>query len=337
MRKASVSGNLFVLAMACVQLSITGFCAQQKNVGFERLELANGPEQPLIGGIWYPTNEHASERSLGPYKQKVAPDAAVAGYELPLVVISHGGGGSYQSHYDTALALAHAGFIVAAISHAGDTYDDQSRPLQLWRRSTQLHSLVSYMLQKWPERNRIDPRRIGAFGFSNGAFTVLVAIGGIPDLDTTAPYCAAHPGHDLCRALKMAGVDPHLGRNVPEGAWTPDPRIKAAIVAAPAFGFTFAPTGLKNADIPVQLWRPADDRHQPSPWYDEAVRDSLPKPPEYHVVPNAGHYAFLPPCGPGLSAKIPELCSDRPGFDRAAFHRKFNAEIVRFFSVTSRR
>lgn len=64
-------------------------------------------------------------------------------------MLSHGGGGSYQSHYDTALALAHAGFVAAAVSHAGDTYDNQSKVLQLWRRPRQLRVLVSYMLHDW--------------------------------------------------------------------------------------------------------------------------------------------------------------------------------------------
>ena len=50
---------------------------------------------------------------------------------------------------------------------------------------------------------------------------------------------------------------------------------------------------------------------------------------EYHLVPNAGHFAFML-CGPSISA-IPEYCKDAPGFDRAAFHREFNAEVLRFF------
>jgi hypothetical protein len=35
---------------------------------------------------------------------------------------------------------------------------------------------------------------------------------------------------------------------------------------------------------------------------------------EYHVVPNAGHFAFLI-CGPSIKA-VPEFCKDGPGFDR---------------------
>jgi predicted dienelactone hydrolase len=46
----------------------------------------------------------------------------------PLVLISHGTGGSGASHYDTALALALAdeGFVVAALTHTGDNYMDRA-------------------------------------------------------------------------------------------------------------------------------------------------------------------------------------------------------------------
>jgi predicted dienelactone hydrolase len=52
------------------------------------------------------------------------------------------------------------------------------------------------------------------------------------------------------------------------------------------------------------------------------------------VVPNAGHFAFLRPCPPTLAKENPTLAEvrvDAPGFDRAAFHKQFNADILGFF------
>ncbi|HZZ09151.1 MAG TPA: dienelactone hydrolase [Paraburkholderia sp.] len=306
------------------------------DVGFEEVRIANGTQAPLTAGIWYPTDAPPSPHALGNVTQTVAADAPLAGDRLPLVVLSHGGGGSYGSHYDTALALARAGFVAAAPSHAGDTFDDQSGVLQPWRRTAQLHRLVDYLLDEWRWHERLDAARIGALGFSNGGFTVLVAAGGTPDLAQIAPYCEAHPEHDLCMALKHAGVDPHLGANVPASDWVHDRRIKAIVVAAPAFGFAFSRAGLDSVRGPVQLWRAADDRHQPSPYYEEPIRTRLPRPPDYHVVANAGHYDFLPPCDARLSRMRPEVCTSQPGFDRAAFHERFNADVVRFFQATLR-
>jgi predicted dienelactone hydrolase len=322
-----------VIAAAFALLAAPTFAA---NVGFEEIKMANGAEAPLTGGVWYPTDAPETEQSLGDIAQEVAPLAAVAGRNLPLVVLSHGGGGGYDGHYDTALALAHAGFVVAAASRQGDTYNDQNQVLKLWRRPAQLRRLVSYMLDEWPQHNHLDGGRVGAFGFSNGGFTVLVAAGGIPDLSKTGPYCQAHPDHDLCQALKRAGVDPHLGSDVPPDAWLPDPRVKAGVIAAPAFGFAFDRAGLKSVRIPIQLWRAADDRHQPNPWYEEEVRLGLPQPPEYHVVAGAGHYDFLTPCGPHVAARSPQICGDPLSFNRAAFHEQFNTAVMRFFRANLR-
>ncbi len=324
-----VSAAFLFTALALIVAPVGAVASS--NVGFEEIHIANGAE-PLTGGIWYPTDAPAAPHTLGPFTQTVALGAPVTGHELPLVVLSHGGGGSYESHYDTALALAHAGVVAAAISHTGDTYDDQSKVLQLWRRPAQLRRLVSYMLEEWPQHARLDDARVGAFGFSNGGFTVLVAAGGIPKLEKIAPYCQSHPDEDLCRTLKQNGVDPyHVAAHAPPKAWIPDPRVKAAVIAAPAFGFAFGPAGLKNVHIPIQLWGAADDHHQPKPGYEDAVRLALPQPPEYHVIAGAGHYDFLPPCGARLAAINPEICVDDSGFDRAAFHKQWNAEIVRFF------
>ena len=121
---------------------------------------------------------------------------------------------------------------------------------------------------------------------------------------------------------------------MPSEAWVSDPRIKAVVVTAPAFGFAFNPTGLQNVRVPVQLWGAADDRHQLNPWYDEAVRLALPRPPEYHVIAGAGHYSFLPPCTPHLAHRAPQICTDPLGFDRTAFHQAFNAQVVQFFKAT---
>jgi len=321
MRFAAVTAFAFALVLAF--LAAPSFAA---DVGFEEVRIANGAEPPLIVGIWYPTDTPASGD----------PAETIAGNGLSLIVMSHGGGGSYDSHYDTALALAHAGFVAAAVSHAGDTFDDQTHVLEIWRRPVQLRRLIDYMLAQWRGREHLDPARIGAFGFSNGGFTVLVAAGGVPNLSAIAPYCRAHPDHDLCQALQHAGVDPDVGANVPADAWVPDARIKAAVIAAPAFGFTFGPAGLKDVRIPIQLWRAADDHHQPNPFYDEAVRANLPQAPEYHVIANAGHYDFLPPCSARLMRKAPAICTSAPGFDRSAFHERFNADIVRFFDAKLR-
>jgi predicted dienelactone hydrolase len=80
--------------------------------------------------------------------------------------------------------------------------------------------------------------------------------------------------------------------------------------------------------VPVQLW--ASERGNPfvTPESVAAVDRSLPAKHEYHVVPNSWHLDFFI-CPPAL-AKAP-VCTDAPGFDRVAFHKQFNADVLAFF------
>jgi predicted dienelactone hydrolase len=304
-----------------------------EQVGFSLIEAPDPAGEALKIGVWYPTTASAAEHRLGLFTQAVAPDAAVDGSSHPLIVISHGNGGSLEGHYDTALALARSGFIVAAMTHTGDNYKDQSRATQLADRPRAVHAVVDYMLAAWPDHAAIDADKIGVFGFSSGGFTALVSIGGIPDLTRVASYCAEHEATYACQVLKQHPVS--SDHPIPVEAWIADRRIKAAVVAAPAIGFTFR-AGLGNVNVPIQLWRAEDDHILPSPDYAEAVRDALPHPPEYHVVAGADHFDFLAPCSAALASAVPVICQKNGTFERAAFHQMFNQDVVRFFEQTLR-
>jgi predicted dienelactone hydrolase len=306
--------------------------ARADGVGFSMVSVPNPPADALEVGIWYPTKAPGAEHDVGLFTQVVAPDAPVSRGSHPLIVMSHGNGGTFEGHYDTALALARAGFVVAAVTHTGDNYKDQSEATNLVLRPRAFHTVIDYMLTTWPGHSSIDPAKVGAFGFSAGGFTVLVAIGGIPDLSRVAAYCTGHTQTYVCKLLAAHPVP--ADRQVHDTDWIADPRIKAAVVAAPAIGFTFGGTGLKNVRVPVQLWRASDDSILPSPDNVEPVRDALPRPPEYHVVAGADHFDFLAPCSDPLAHVAPAICRERGGFDRAAFHKTFDRDVVRFFSRT---
>lgn len=307
------------------------------NVGFQEVRIANGDDKPLVVGIWYPTDAPTADHRLGTFTQTVAPGGAVAGRGLPLVVMSHGTGGWYGDHHDTAQDLARAGFVAAAVSHTGDTYDDHSRNIQMSGRPAHIKRLIDYMTAEWPDHDRIDAGRIGVFGFSSGGFTALVAAGATPDFSKIEPHCQAHPDYFDCQLVKAApreAVD--RTRALPASAWIHDPRIKAGVVAAPGLGFTFGREGLKDVRVPMQLWRAENDHILPNPDYAEAVRINLPTPPQFHLVSGADHFDFLAPCSDQLAASVPQICKSAAGFDRAAFHADFNAQVTSFFQRTLR-
>lgn len=259
----------------------------------------------------------------------------IRGDHLPLIVISHGTGGSNEGHADTAQALADAGFVVAAVMHTGDNYRDQSYVSQgkhLSGRPRHISRTIDYMLKSWRGHDHIDSERIGIFGHSAGAFTALVVGGANPDLSRRKEYCHEHLEDWGCQYLRKHNAPDFIETN-----WQSDARIKAAVLAAPAIGNSFTKANLANVTMPIQLWHAEKDIVVT----DSAliVRDNLPAKPEFHSIKDAGHFSFLSPCDWKMHAIIgvlswfgtEKICDDPDGFDREAFHAMFNADVVRFF------
>src|SRR5262249_51356735 len=140
-------------------------------VGFRQLEVPDPPKTALPIAVWYPSSSPASCQPLGPYREEVALNGAITGTKFPVVFISHGTAGSLASHYDTSLALAQAGFVVVALTHTGDNFQDQSytgNRIDLTDRPRQLERVIRFVLEDWSERSHIDAERVGVFGFSLG-------------------------------------------------------------------------------------------------------------------------------------------------------------------------
>lgn len=283
----------------------------------------------LAGVIWYPCAGKPQRVPLGSLKMQFnnslegVKDCPVTATKLPLVIISHGRGGWFAGHIDTAEALADAGFVVAAINHPGDNGNDSSQVDSLSvlaSRPADMIRLLDFMLSDWKDRAVIDPAKIGFFGFSLGGYTGLVLAGGNPDFRRIARYCPESNKSRDCAQFRSGDIPPSPPH---------DARIRAAVLADPAITYAFTQENLASIQIPLQVWRPKlGDVVDASG--AARVASSLPGNPDIHIVP-AGHFAFLAPCSPQFAASLPRLCTDPPGFDRTAFHRAFNANIVRFF------
>ena len=280
---------------------------------------ASGQRMALV--IWHPATSAES-----PTGGEAGAVPGVSGENLPLVIISHGTGAGPMAHIDTAQALAGAGFVVAAPMHRGDNFQDDSsvgRPEWMANRSRDVSSAIDFMLHEWAGRAHLDASRVGIFGMSAGATTALISAGGVPDLGRLAPHCAAQ------REFVCNIIPPQAdAAGAPPPRWTHDPRIAAAVIAAPGLGFLFEPAGLANVRTPVQLWVGTEDDTVPYASNAAVVRRLLPEPPDFHSVEGAVHLSFLAPCTPETP---PQLCQDRKGFDRSAFHQSFNRSVTAFF------
>lgn len=295
-------------AFACLVMPLSGTPAAQPadpgpaRIAMQQMRVEDPGHAPIPMAIWAPA----------------------AGAGLPLVIISHGTGAGMAAHLDTAEALAGAGFVVVAPMYPGDNFQDQSivgRPEWLAGRARHVGRVIDFMLDQWDGRARLAPDRVGIFGFSAGATTALISIGGVPELARIPTHCARNPEF-VCELMAA----PAAGEAAP--VWTHDRRIAAAVLAAPGLGFAFAPESLAAIRVPVQLWSGDADRTVPEATNAGLIRRALPQPVEFHNVAGAVHLSFLAPCGP---ESPPAICQDGPGFDRAAFHHELNREIAAFF------
>lgn len=326
----------FVLAAALLlPARLSPLSADELGAGFQTLSLTDPVEGgPMAAIIFYPTKAATGSTQVGPFTIAATRGAAPALGAYPMIVHSHGTGGSHLGHHDTLSALARAGFVAAAVQHPRDNFQDTSgfgTDLQLIGRPHHIVALIDGVLSDPAMGPLIDKARIGMAGFSAGGYTALLVAGAVPDFSLREAYRKAVPNDPLRRRFDAAAAKE---RRRPDLKFIADPRVKAIFLMAPAVGFLFDRTGLAKVAMPVRLYRPAEDEILPHPWNAERIAQMLPKPSEYEVVKGAGHYVFLPPCPAVLATQLREICEDPPGIDRAAFHARLNADMVDFFRRT---
>lgn len=298
------------------------------SAGLKSFDIPADANGPLIKAVeWSPCAKPDGEIKVGPFTLPGVRDCPIEGEKRPLIVISHGFGGTNLSHHDTAEALANAGFVVVAINHPDDTAantEKQHSLKALISRPTDVKRVIDFMLGSSPDAANIDPQSIGFFGFSRGGYTGLVLAGANPDFQALRSHCEDQTG----------ATCPPVNQNaVPKLALHHEPRIKAFVIADPLSSVFSAPDSVQNVTAPIQMWGSQYGGDGVSPENLQTVANNLSVKPDFHLVPNSEHFAFLTICPPELAKSLPELCVDRPGFDRAAFHQDLNQQVVAFLKA----
>lgn len=224
----------------------------------------------------YPSIGAETSLRVGPYSIDVAIDGAGLAGPWPVVVISHGSGGSPLTHRGLARHLAKAGFLVLLPTHPGNNRDDNrladtkdilvQRPLDVtaaldWAASTEgfaAHARV---------------HGVGLVGHSLGGYTGLALARGRPH---TSP------------------------RDSPGAAPTPipvraDDRVASLVLLAPAAPWFIAEGSLDDVCVPVLMLTGEQDTMTGS--HGDFIAARLPEdtPLEHRVVRGAGHFSFLAP------------------------------------------
>ena len=326
--------RIFAASLALASLSVEA-------AGFQELRASDPGYRDMTVGIWYPSDQTIPAQPNTRFGRALALDAVVGRVNGALIVISHGFSGWYAGHAVTAEALADAGYIVAAPSHTGNTRSDMSSTIDQWLidRPRHISRVIDDILVRDQFKNEINGSNIGVYGFSARGYTALSLIGGAPDLKEAKAHCARHPSEFIC---SEGGIEGMLAANMdqlPSSAWGADPRISAASIAAPAFGFTYTKATLANVTADVQLWSGGLDDSVPTETNAALIAQRLPKAPEMQLIEKAGHFSFLTvSCTEGFKNEAPVeyemICIDAEGFDRNEFHESMARQVVQFFDAS---
>ena len=311
----------------------------------------------LLEIVWYPAESNVAERPqlIGPPNAALfeaapaAPDAGIAASpgKFPLILLSHGTGGTAQSLAWFATALASRGYTVAAVNHPGNNAIDPHTVqgfVLWWKRAQDISAVLDDVLADPEFGPRIDPQRIGAAGFSLGGYTVIELAGGITSRRQFDEICRAAPDQTSCKAPPefpdllakseaLAAADPAFAEALRgDGRSYRDPRIGVVFAMAPALGPAVTPESLNAIAVPASIVAGEQDSIVP---IDANARYFAAKIPhaELTIFPGGvDHYTFVDVCTPAGRTAIPPLCVDRPGVDREAIHGATIELAAKFFA-----
>jgi predicted dienelactone hydrolase len=259
----------------------------------------------------------APERTLrfGPYALDLAPDAPPVGAALPLIVLSHGNGGTPWAYRDLAKHLARAGFVVALPEHPGNSRTDNrlaGTATNLANRPRHLSLTLDAVLADPILEPHLAPTAVAVVGHSIGAYTALALAGG-------KPWAAPHETPD------------HQPHPVPV---TPDPRLRALVLLTPA-AFWFPADSLHDVRLPILLRSGEKDAITP-PSHAETIQRVVSDPSlvDHAVLPGAGHFSVMSPFPPEMVRPDFPPSQDPAGCDRLALQPTLFADITAFLQRT---
>lgn len=268
--------------------------------------------------VWYPATTGVSETPLqvGPPDKplfdagRAAADAPFAAGRHPVILLSHGFGGSARIMAWFGTALARAGNVVIAVDHPGTNGRDpmtMAGGLLVWDRAVDLRAALDTAKADARIGPHVDVQRLGVAGFSMGGFAALVTAGARVDIDHYIAFCHAHPADATCapqaeapdqtlaareQALKtpqMAALAKHAGDDYAI------PGVRAVFMMAPGGIEALAPASLQAVDTPVSILLGEADPVAPPASNGELAARLLPHA-TLKTLKGVGHYDFLADC-----------------------------------------
>ncbi len=303
--------------------------------------------------VWYPAASGAKEKSIDLaqggqvfFREGAsAADGEFADRKLrPVILLSHGFGGTARMMAWFALPLARAGYLVVAVDHPGNNGQDTmtaAGAALTWERAADLAAALKAAKADSVIGPHLDNTNVGVAGFSMGGFTALVAAGARVAPARIFAFCAADPKDAICQPQKefalpmpeaqallaspeFAGAAARAGENYRI------PAVRGVLAIAPGMTQALVPQSLTKLEMPVAILLGDADAVVPPSTNGLAVAKAIPGA-QLKVLPGVGHYDFLGTCTDAGKAGSP-LCTATVPQDQT--HKAATDMALAFFEKT---
>ena len=311
-------------------------------------------KRPILTHVFYPTLEKRVEPLLLGKPDEALFNAGNIAWNAkplihqkqPLIMMSHGTGGSALQMLWLAEKLVKSGYLVVGLNHHGNTAAEPKKYAEgytlWWERAQDLSVVLDKLLKHQDWSPFIDKNRVGIIGFSLGGYTAISALGGITDKSLFKQFCQSKHRDFTCdpqvefeqirkefdKVKDTASVKASLSRQ--HDSYKVD-AIKAGFVIAPALAQAMTKESLESITVPISVVVGSND--QVAPATTNAFRiSSLIENGSYHEINNVGHYTFLSNCTALGKQLLSALCQDHKAVDRFRIHNDVSQQAVDFFN-----
>lgn len=283
--------------------------------------------------IWYPSGGGGEETVFAenPVFEGIsaAMSAEVQDGKHPVVLFSHGMGGTTRAQAWLASGLADRGAIVVTVNHANSTWGDYDMAdgVKHWTRVADLSAALDALLADPTFTQHVDSSRIMAAGFSYGGWTAL-SMGGLRgNLAGIVGTCTEQiDTMEACDMLLSEEVNMQSNDPVIWNANYADARITQVVAIDPGFvwGLTPADAATLIPDVLLIGLGGAEDRMSATDFDESGLADLLPDA-QFAQFDPAFHFTAMPICKPEGEAILIEekddpVCTDPEGTDRSGVH-----------------
>ena len=235
-------------------------------------------DRALPTSVWYPARpDGTADRSHAPY---------------PLILFSHGSGGSRDLYTFITAHLAAHGFVVAACDHQGNVGLEQfvpSEPYMAIKRPEDISFILDRLLDSAESGDQLlsglfDPEKVGAAGHSFGGYTTLVLAGASLKVDEFHQMCNEPNPSTGCGFIDFPAQITEMA----------DHRIKAGVALAPGLNEVWGENmhGVGTVAVPVMIMGGTTDILVPRQKLEE-LYPALPPNPKFFVqIIGGGHTGF---------------------------------------------